>query len=285
MKFTIKETWDLSQYNILMAGRDEIEWAPRVPKGIIRRLYVADAAGMLDDELLNEVGTRLYQRCRSILEVDAAKHGRVRCPRCDRNGNKTIIERSLRTAAREAEIACPVCGWRVTWRDYMRTYKRRQLNLGGAADAFEGFTQDWNQAHTPPSKMLAIDRLIHAFHHSFQKYPDLPSRPAGVNLINGKVEDVIQFLNELSFGEGSTPEVGMDRAEWRKALVRYRHEYLGKMLDHSQDYFWTGRWQEGEREAVEDILTGHVKKFENKEDLFDDLEFGSSNSIDQIPGL
>ena len=152
-----------------MSGRDEIEWAARVSKAMIHRLYVADAAGMLDDELLDEVGTRLYHRCRSILEVDAAKHGRVRCPRCDRAGRETIIERSMRPGAGDVEIICPACEWQVTWQDYMRTYKRRQLNLGGAAGAFEGFTRDWNQAHTPPAKMLAIDRLIHAFHYSFQQ--------------------------------------------------------------------------------------------------------------------
>jgi hypothetical protein len=190
---------------------------------------------MLDEELLDEVGTRLYQRCRSILEVDAAKHGRVHCPRCDRAGRETIIIREPLHGAREADIACPVCGWRVTWRDYMRTYKRHQLNLGGAADAFTGFVTDWNQAHTPPPKMLAVDRLIHAFHYSFQQHPDLPSRPAGVNLINGKLEDVIVFLNELSYGAGSTPAASVGRLEWQKTLETYRREYIGKLARKEEE--------------------------------------------------
>jgi AbrB family looped-hinge helix DNA binding protein len=45
-------------------------------------------------------------------------------------------------------------------------------------------------------------------------------------------------------------------------------------IDRSQAYFWTRRWQEGEREAEEDIRAGRVKKFENVNDLIDDLESG-----------
>jgi AbrB family looped-hinge helix DNA binding protein len=32
-------------------------------------------------------------------------------------------------------------------------------------------------------------------------------------------------------------------------------------IDRSQAYFWTRRWQEGEREADEDIRTARVKRF------------------------
>ncbi len=43
-------------------------------------------------------------------------------------------------------------------------------------------------------------------------------------------------------------------------------------IDRSQAYFWTKRWQEGERQADEDIKAGRVKKFDNVEDLIADLE-------------
>ncbi len=43
-------------------------------------------------------------------------------------------------------------------------------------------------------------------------------------------------------------------------------------FDRSQAYFWTRRWQEGEREAEEDIRASKVEKFENVNDLIDDLE-------------
>jgi AbrB family looped-hinge helix DNA binding protein len=43
-------------------------------------------------------------------------------------------------------------------------------------------------------------------------------------------------------------------------------------IDRSQAYFWAKRWQEGECHAEEDIRLGHVKKFDNVDDLITDLE-------------
>ena len=43
-------------------------------------------------------------------------------------------------------------------------------------------------------------------------------------------------------------------------------------IDRSQAYFWSKRWQEGERQAEEDIHAGRVKEFENVDDLIADLE-------------
>ena len=44
-----------------------------------------------------------------------------------------------------------------------------------------------------------------------------------------------------------------------------------KLIDPSQAYFWTKEWQEGEREADEDIRKGRVKAFKNIKDLIKDL--------------
>jgi len=45
-----------------------------------------------------------------------------------------------------------------------------------------------------------------------------------------------------------------------------------KLVDKSQAYFWTKKWQEGEREADEDIKAGQVKTFDSVEELISDLE-------------
>jgi bifunctional DNA-binding transcriptional regulator/antitoxin component of YhaV-PrlF toxin-antitoxin module len=45
-----------------------------------------------------------------------------------------------------------------------------------------------------------------------------------------------------------------------------------KLVDKSQAYFWTKRWQKGEREAAEDIEAGRVKTFDSVEELISDLE-------------
>lgn len=38
-----------------------------------------------------------------------------------------------------------------------------------------------------------------------------------------------------------------------------------KLVDKDQAWFWTKRWQEGEREADEDIRAGRVHRFDNAE--------------------
>jgi len=44
-----------------------------------------------------------------------------------------------------------------------------------------------------------------------------------------------------------------------------------KLVDKSQAYFWTRRWQNGEREADEDVKAGHVKSFDLVDDLIKEL--------------
>jgi len=218
-----------------MTGIDEVTWAPRISKEKIRRLYISDAQGMLDEDLLADVGTRLFQRCRSIIEIEEARQGRVRCPRCSRAGRETVIERSKEPGAREAQIVCPACGWQVTWIEYARTFKRRQLNSGGAMKAFQEYILNWPAARTPEAKMAAVDRLIHAFHYSLYKLPGLPTRPAGVNLIKGKLGDVIQFLEELSYGTGSPPARGQVWQEWQRTLEAFRTDFLGGLMSRRSE--------------------------------------------------
>jgi hypothetical protein len=197
-----------------MNGRDEIKWGPRVPKWKLRRLYESDAQGLLDDELLDDVGYTLLERCRDILKVASAQQGRIHCARCDRQGTTTFI--TLPPAEgdpRDVELTCPICGWQITWGDYHLSFKRKQLNPGGAAETFAAFAENFSQARTPQSKMLTIDRLIHEFHYSYRSMPDLPTRPVGVNLIEGHLEDVIAFLDDLSYGDDSY---------WKETLASFR---------------------------------------------------------------
>ena len=194
-------------------GRQYIQWTPRVPKWKLRKLYQTDALGIYDQELIDDVGITLYMRCRDILTIQRAQSDRqVRCPRCDRERREVFIERH---GGREELLVCPTCGWQITWGAYRKSYHRRQLNPGGAVPAFEAFVRDYEQARTPRDKMLAIDRVIHAFHYSLRDQPDLPTRPAGVNLISGRLTDVVIFLNELS-GLESAPEIKENFHAWER---------------------------------------------------------------------
>ena len=45
-----------------------------------------------------------------------------------------------------------------------------------------------------------------------------------------------------------------------------------RLIDKSQAYFWTEKWQEGEKEAERDIEAGRVKVFDNVDELIKGLE-------------
>jgi AbrB family looped-hinge helix DNA binding protein len=49
-----------------------------------------------------------------------------------------------------------------------------------------------------------------------------------------------------------------------------------RLVDKSQAYFWSDAWQQGEREANEDIAEGRVGKFRNVEELITALEAGKA---------
>lgn len=42
-------------------------------------------------------------------------------------------------------------------------------------------------------------------------------------------------------------------------------------VDRSQAYFWTARWQQGEREAEEDLRSGRVRTFSSVDEMIEDL--------------
>jgi hypothetical protein len=132
-----------------------------------------------------------------------------------------VIERdpARKGDPRDELLTCPVCGWAVTWGEYHLSFKRKQVNSGGATTAFETFARRYPSARTPQEKMLAIDRLIHEFHYSYRDRPDLPTRPVGVNLIEGRVPDVVRFLDELTYGEGAPREAVENKDAWREKLA------------------------------------------------------------------
>ncbi len=45
-----------------------------------------------------------------------------------------------------------------------------------------------------------------------------------------------------------------------------------KTIDAQQAWFWRKEWQEGEKEAEEDIKSGRVKKFKSAQDLIKELD-------------
>ena len=106
-------------------------WAPRLSKGMIKKLYKNDAAGINDEELVDMVGYMLYNRCRSFLIAVEAFHGQASCPLCEvkirHNREKNFI------------LICKNCNWELSWGDYFSTIQHKQLS--GAKPVLELFSQ------------------------------------------------------------------------------------------------------------------------------------------------
>ena len=176
---------------------------------LIRRLYESDARGLLDEELLDEVGAGFYARVQSILVVQDAMLGRIHCPACG-----TVFPRQ------EPTLVCPACRWSVSWRSYLKTYQSKRLTGGKATPEFQAFIEGWPKARTARDKMLTIDRLINAIHTETAAMPEEGGRPAAVCVIEGNLREVVVFMDSLAFGEKSTPGVVEAHRLWINRMNR-----------------------------------------------------------------
>jgi hypothetical protein len=181
------------------------EWAPRISQEKIYRFYENDAQGIYDEELIDEVGFGLWSRCQSFIEACEAVKGRVRCPSC---GN--IV---THTRQKGEILHCTHCAWELSWDDYFHTIQHRQLSGAERVIAlFQEYVEKFPQARGVREKVLLIDRLIHGFHWYYKD--NTPTRPVAINLIQGRLSEVIAFLDSLSAGEGNTPGIVENRKEW-----------------------------------------------------------------------
>ena len=60
------------------------EFTGRVQRDKIQRLYESDAKGMLDEELVDDIGISLLTRIESIFRAGKAIFGEAWCPHCGR---------------------------------------------------------------------------------------------------------------------------------------------------------------------------------------------------------
>ena len=114
---------------------------------------------------------------------------------------------------RDEPLVCESCGWTTTWGAYLKSYQGKQLHGGTGYANFLEFLERWPRARTPRDKLLAIDWMIHACHGSLETGV---GRPAATNLIEGTATQLVSFLDELAYGEQSTPGMRESREEWKR---------------------------------------------------------------------
>src|SRR5688572_9074713 len=142
---------------------ERIRWSPKVRPDKIRRLYEQDARGIVDDELIDDVGLTLHARCRSIVLVNA---GQVACPRCGEVFKVTRTYRERTKGEPEPDptevVRCPTpdCGWETTRGQWGDSWRHRELHAGWGLPPLQQFAERYPSARTPRARMLMIDRLL-----------------------------------------------------------------------------------------------------------------------------
>jgi len=192
-----------------------IQWAKKVPKESIRRLYISDSRGENDIELADEIGWALLARCESIISVTYGYElKKLICPYCCDD-----------IPLKDGRFVC-VCGkLEASWEEFRKSYKDKQLYGANALPVFLKYCSDFPKAESYGEKMIAIDTLIHSFHvlHSYRMGLEVIDpfddevklgRPTAANLIEGSLGEVIAFLNQLSADDTNKKTL------WRKTINR-----------------------------------------------------------------
>ena len=181
-------------------------WSPRVSKSKIARLYSSVGKGIIDEELIDDVGFSFLARCESVLAATETSQGRgARCPGCNSLVKFTTWE--------DEDLECRDCGWKCPKRAYKKTIKYKHLFAGGMRPFLEEFVREFPRARTHSERFILIDTLIHRYHW---ENVGNPSRPGACCLIEGKLKDIMPFLDALSYGEKIPEEVQATRENWRK---------------------------------------------------------------------
>lgn len=160
------------------------KWCPKVSRSDIKRLYNSDAKGMLDQDLLEEIGLTIYVRCKTSKEIyDLMEQGKIKCMTCGE------------ILSGEGELLCK-CGLKYTYHAYRKSYRENNMPRGAASPIFDNFVKDWNIVKVPQDKMRLIDNLIHEFHVA--EISGNQGRPVGINLIQGTKAQIVKLICDLA---------------------------------------------------------------------------------------
>lgn len=169
-------------------------WSPKLSRQTLKRLYESDAKGLMDEELIDNVGYTLYARClQGRDERLLIESGKLKCHHC---------AEILKVRGMGALIECP-CGYQYMFRDYMRSFRTANMPSGAATAIFNAFIEDWPRARGYAEKMRLVDGLIHEFHINLNS--GVKGRFVGVNLIEGSKKQIEDLILGLAYGgSGST---------------------------------------------------------------------------------
>ena len=222
---------------------DRPTWAGRVPRRKIAELYKKDALGIRDEDLIDEVGIGLLVRIREIFRARDANSGLARCPLCRRGIVHNFDKAYL--------LRCESCNWELAWAEYQKSFQGKHLIASGMTAFLKEYVQKYSVARSPQEKMILIDTLIHRYHWELEGGL---TGPGARDLIGGKPQDVIDFLNQLSYGTRSNPEILATRQEWVDKVRASREQHASAIMERNR------KAENKRRKAEEKIKRDLLKK-------------------------
>ncbi len=207
-----------------IAGEDKFHWAQKVSRRDIRRLYDSEAAGMLDEELLDQLIYAIHARVVDMFEVRQAQTtGQVRCRNC-----REMVADLYRMGGGVSSprlIRCNKCGWEVTCGEFYRSYNGKDMLPASRKELFKDFLARFDLAHTSRDKMLLLDWLIHEFH----MHQGISGRLVAQNVIQGSRAQLIELISALA---GETGEAAKQAwmAEKENPLRKFRMSHSQKRV-------------------------------------------------------
>jgi len=179
--------------------RPKPTWSPRLRKARIARLYERCGQGILAPELIDDVGFSLLARAESILRASSRL-----CPQC-----------GAAPEWADGTITCPSCSWRSTHEAYRKSIKYKHLFAGGMKVLLEEFVKDFPAARDHRRRLILIDTLLHRYHWEAADGSG-GGKCGACCLIEGKLKNIMPFLDALSYGGRAPPEVEATRERWRR---------------------------------------------------------------------
>ena len=91
---------------------------------------------------------------------------------------------------------------------------------------------------------------------------------------------------QLTLPQSIRRELGIEEGDFLDVSVQDGTAVLKvkKLVDKEQAWFWTRRWQQGEREAEEDIGAGRLHKFDSAGEAVDFLHRRTGDTPEKSSG-
>ena len=166
---------------------NKFNWSKKVSRNALLQLYQSEAKGMINNELLDEIGYTLFIRCEQARNArDLIDKNMILCLNCGL---------SIKCINKNDITICS-CGYSYTYREYRRSCNSNNMPGGRAEPIFNEFMKRWPKCKDSKSKMLLIDWLIHKCHVTLMS-GEL-GRSVCVNLIEGTKTQISELINKLA---------------------------------------------------------------------------------------